>query len=302
MKQLLTVINESKEVADLKKYLKNSSDYAFQIAWTIDMLEKNPNRTNVSWVDWIMDWCDNNDVDISDKESCEEHDKKLNCHFWTQLYDEVQAYLKDKDMKHWITAFSKNVAGDWKEHFYDEYIKPYFEKHPDQAPSFMILSYIRDVNNEWLIHYSNQAEKISKEGFKFGVDKLDNLAYSRDNKNGFTKGYNFAFAVKDKNDNGLAYYELAESTYGNEAVLFQASGVDCYHKNDEQNQVIFLGDTAYNLIYLRKNSEKGWYVCSGKDGHPLRYEKRSNKRLRIDQLVSWIIENKNYLYKQLNLR
>lgn len=125
-------------------------------------------------------------------------------------------------------------------------------------PLFVVASYKRDVYNEWLVHMTDNLMGVSNEGFNIGVS-IDELAYTPgrgtpDYKYG--PGYNFAFTANQAD-------EAERSGYGKYCVLFQASGVMIWHYGDEQDQVIFYGPSAKNLIFITRSDESGeWHVDS----------------------------------------
>ena len=170
-------------------------------------------------------------------------------------------------------------------------LAPYADKFIDmvsrsgdtEVPLFVVADYVRDVKNEWLIHMTDNLIGVSHEGFSIGVE-IDELAYTPGR--GTTKwkygpGYNFAFTA----DNA----KYAENTYGKYCVLFQASGVQIYHYGDNEEQVIFYGPSARNLIFIYKDEygdySGSWVIKSEITGRLL---------CHFDDLqgcVNWAIQN-----------
>lgn len=131
-----------------------------------------------------------------------------------------------------------------------------------ELPAWMFVDYIRPVKNEWCIHFGNDAELISQEGFTGGTNDLDNLAYTNAGSKKPTPGYNFAFTI----DNRKVDY----AEYGEEAVIFRTSGVEIYHYGDNENQVIFYGPNAKEFIYISHDGEGGDWCVRGKKGNILK--------------------------------
>lgn len=153
-----------------------------------------------------------------------------------------------------------------------------------EYPTWSFFEYYGIVKNQWLIHFTKDAWSIWKEGFKYGVDDMDKLGLTI-HLSHFDKeygGYNFAYLLSDfekysKNRHGYKY--------GDEAVIFQASGIRLWHHGDEEPQVIFYGDTAKNIIPLTEGEQKRWAVRNVENDKPL-FESEELK-----SIVKWIVDN-----------
>ena len=142
-----------------------------------------------------------------------------------------------------------------------------------EAPAFLFFSRPHLVKNKWLVHFSDNAYNIAKEGFMYGTQELDRLAYSGcgDIYNKYGKGYDFAYEAESATDVFQCLdRHFNTPKYGSEMVLFMASGVEVWHDGDEERQVIFYGPSAKNIIYIRKDVANGseyygdsevWQVC-----------------------------------------
>lgn len=136
-------------------------------------------------------------------------------------------------------------------------------EHPE-SPSWMHMIYRRDVPpDEWLVHLTDDARKLCSEGFKKGVSDPSKLGFTTrihpDERR--REGYNFAFSVDSKSFRG----DVGRGRYGDEAVLFQpgpSGGVEVHHFGDRENQVIFWGPSATNMVCLRK-TDVGWQPLVG---------------------------------------
>ncbi len=154
----------------------------------------------------------------------------------------------------------------------------YFDSHPEL------------VKNQWLIHFTNQAKSIAREGFKYGVGEMEKLGLTTrlgefEKKYG---GYNFAYTLKDFDRYGVSSGSFANKyKYGNDAVLFMASGIKLWHHGDMEPQVIFYGNTARNIIPITHNEEGDWSINSFRDGKQL----YANEKL--NNVVNWIVQNYN---------
>ena len=163
------------------------------------------------------------------------------------------------------------------------------------APSFLYISYEGLVKNQWLIHFTKDAYGIANNGFTQGVDDLSTLGlttYFSDEakKHG---GYNFAYLLSDFSQYGSEGYGWK---YGDECVVFRASGIEVQHHSDQEPQVIFYGNTAKDIVPLIKGEyqtgkdeyEDGWctpenYYCSED----------------LEEIVQWVTENFNQYKKHL---
>lgn len=149
---------------------------------------------------------------------------------------------------------------------------------------------IQIIKNEWLIHFTEKgnAYDIAKDGFTIGVDEIDKLGLTThlsqiDKEYG---GFNFAYTIDDfkgyAKSGGLG--SRYEYKYGNEAVLFQASGVRTWHYGDEEHQTIFYGSTAKNIIPITSGHDSSWAI----------YHINGNILFENDDLervVDWVLTN-----------
>ena len=169
--------------------------------------------------------------------------------------------------------------------------------------SFEKMDYIRDVKNEWLIHFTHSSEDIRKEGFTKGVysdwDYRNMLLATLFLRNEYEEeeGYNFAYSLKG-NDYLNTASNLDNYYYGKECVIFQASGVEIYHQGDKDKQVIFWGPSAKNIISI-KQEDGNWYIKSIKTNRKLIISK--NQELPLKNVISWCIKNIQQYRKQLGL-
>ncbi len=138
----------------------------------------------------------------------------------------------------------------------------------------------------WLIHFSDSAYYVWKEGFKHGIDDYQRLGLTTHYTDSAKKrgGYNFAFEIGNERD-----IASGSQKYGSGAVMFQSAGVEAYHYGDEEHQVIFYGKHVKpsSIIYLYQ--EDGlWHVCaargSGNRGWLYRHED-------INNVTGWVAEN-----------
>jgi len=166
---------------------------------------------------------------------------------------------------------------------------------PDQEyPAWSFFGSPSLVKNQWMIHFTNDAYAIESQGFKYGVDDYTKLGLTTslgefDKKYG---GYNFAYLISEFN----RYYRSNHgygNKYGNEAVIFRASGLRLWHHGDEEPQVIFYGKTATNIMAIEEGENKQFAIKSKKTGRIL-FESDDLKTI-----VFWIEKNYDQYRKHL---
>jgi hypothetical protein len=191
--------------------------------------------------------------------------------------DELQEYEPDAFYK--LSEADQKACGEW--------CVEYLMQHdPAEAPSTAHF----DVRNKklldretWLVHFSDRAHDIARNGFTIGMDQMDQLGLTTWFKDAAKKygGYNFAF-LADSRD---AIYAAYKHKYGSDAVLFQNSGVHVHHWGDEEDQVIFWGrDVNPADIVLLSRDGDVWTVNSI-DG------RRDPFQGKYQECVDWVMKN-----------
>lgn len=142
------------------------------------------------------------------------------------------------------------------------------QAEPAEAPSWAYL----DLNvkrllpaSTWLVHWTDDARSIAAKGFKHGLSDVTRLGLTKHFNDSAKKfgGYNFAFKASDVEDS---------SSYGSELVVFQSSGVECYHSGDEEDQVVFWGGSITSkpvAIVSDPDADDGKFVVLGANGEPV---------------------------------
>lgn len=210
--------------------------------------------------------------------------------------EEVDMFDNNIELMTWLEHNDRETYDAFAEYLYKK-IKNY--TLPIEDAEYPAWSYFDGdpelVKNQWLIHFTNNADDIAKKGFKFGVDDMTKLGLTThlgefDKKYG---GYNFAYLLSDFTRYGRrGHYSTQEYKYGKEAVVFNASGIKVWHYGDEEPQVIFYGNTARNIIPITSGNNKD-YAIYGKNGRIL-FE---NDDLPV--VVQWLINNYQQYRKAL---
>lgn len=195
----------------------------------------------------------------------------------------------------WLEENNKEVYLEYGKWLLEKINKFGLDIHESDYPAW---AYFDDspsiVKNDWLIHFTSKgASHIAKEGFKYGINDYTKLGLTTsmgDIEKEFG-GYNFAYTIDDFER--YAYAGNQEYKYGDEAVLFRASGIRTYHFGDEEYQTIFYGNTATNIIPILEGETLRWGVYN-KKGYRLIYESDN-----LEKVVNWIIKNYDQYRKQL---
>lgn len=209
----------------------------------------------------------------------------------------IEEEYDDLELIYWVEKNNKQLFNDFGEYLYNKISDNELPIPEEEYPAW---AYFDDnptiLKNQWLIHFTNDADGISKEGFKYGVDDMTKLGLTTrlgefEKKYG---GYNFAYTINDF----PKYYQRCYTKgggckYGNEAVVFNASGIKLWHHGDGEPQVIFYGNTARNIIPIT-SGENNDYAIYSKDGKLL-YENDD-----IIKVVNWLIKNYRQYSKQIH--
>ncbi|MFW5847578.1 MAG: hypothetical protein ACOCVF_01480 [bacterium] len=185
----------------------------------------------------------------------------------------------------WLENKYNNIFLQYGKYLFEK-IKNYsLDIFDSEYPTWSFFSNPDLVKNQWLIHFTHDAESIAREGFTMGVDDINMLGlttYLSDSSKKYG-GYNFAYTINDF----LKYNNASRNNlkYGEEVVLFTASGLRLFHYGDDEYQVIFYGSTAKNIIPIQEGEELAWGV----------YNSATSQLIQefdeLDKMVSWCIHN-----------
>ena len=180
------------------------------------------------------------------------------------------------------------------------------QNDPVEAPTSAYLS-LQNKNkplikrSTWLIHFTDEPESIATEGFNIGVADQNKLGLTTyiSNKS-YEKsygGYNFAFIANSRDAKNATGYR---QKYAKHAVMFQNSGVHCWHNSDEENQIIFWGaDVNPRDIIVLKHLDD-WTVM-GKTIYKGNYTSFDKELYAgdFDKCVEWVMKNYQQYRKTL---
>ena len=153
---------------------------------------------------------------------------------------------------------------------------PYIYAYAEELPAWFFMDFIRVVKNEWCIHFTGDANNIARKGFTGGTPEVEDIAYTNAGREKHSAGYDFAFLIDDSS--------VDFNGYGDEAVIFRASGVLLLHYGDEQRQVVFWGPSVKELIPIKKDDYSSDWVIEGLNGQIFATGKPS-------ELADWATDN-----------
>ena len=211
---------------------------------------------------------------------------------------------QDESIDEYLDKRMSKIRNDFKTKNYDE--SSGFSWSDDAEDGKEI------VHNEWMIHFSNDAPKISHEGFTQGNDyegKLKSATYRRGKTEG---GYNYAYLASDviehKYWSFLNYLKDRQTPF----VMFKGNGYRFHHEQDGEEQVV-LNNVQSGTKVLIMSLYDQWCVLSTtdpdwkdrkKDINPKPEDKRfamNNTRNildgviysddDIDKVIKWVMTN-----------
>jgi len=183
-------------------------------------------------------------------------------------YDELyQLQLNDEQEKAWELCYKIDAWLDKNPDVKEQAGEAMASGMPTQAPTWAFLTLNRKSllpPATWLVHWTNDAVSISREGFTHGVHDITVLGLTtyRSKASKAFGGYNFAFLATDSDA------ENDDRKYGSECVIFQSSGVECYHAGDEEDQIIFWGSSITTKPIAIVEGDEGKMVVLKADGSP----------------------------------
>lgn len=220
---------------------------------------------------------------------------------------------QDEAIDEYLDKRMSKIRNDFKKRNYDE------------ASGFAWSDDAEDgkeiVHNEWMVHFSDYADKIAKEGFTKGNDydgKLKSATYQRGKTEG---GYNYAYLASDvigsKGSKFLDYLKERETPF----VMFKGNGYRFHHNQDEEDQVVLNNIQKGTMVFVRRFYDQ-WCVLSTanpnwknrtKDINPKPEDERFamyNPRNiiegilysddDIDKVIKWVMNNFDQYHNKIN--
>lgn len=159
------------------------------------------------------------------------------------------------------------------------------------------MDYSKPLVNKWLVHFSNNADSIFMNGFKYGNEDMSKLGLT---DSGSTKGKNhgeylFAYDMDDANKYGASSGRHGKFKYGNSAVAFIGSGIKFWHHSDEEPQVVFDRHTIQGCFLIEKGDverddtrDDAWNITGHLPGR--KYRVIATKET-FDEALEWCRDN-----------
>ena len=117
------------------------------------------------------------------------------------------------------------------------------------------------VHDEWMVHFSDYADKIAKEGFTKGNDYEGNLKSATYQRGKTEGGYNYAYLASDviggKGYKFLDYLKERETPF----VMFKGNGYRFHHNQDEEDQVVLNNIQKGTMVFVRRLYDQ-WCVLA----------------------------------------
>lgn len=204
--------------------------------------------------------------------------------------EEVDMFDSDMELMTWLEHNNREIYDAFADYLYNKIEASELPISDAEYPAWTYFDNNPQViKNQWLIHFTQDANAIVRDGFKYGVDDITKLGLTThlgefDKKYG---GYNFAYTLNDFQKYGTSSYgnwTKSGYKYGKEAVIFKASGIKVWHHGDGEPQVIFYGNTATNIIPITRGVNAEWGIY-GKRGRPLFEDDKLTK------VVDWLTNN-----------
>lgn len=255
----------SNEIIYLAKYLRMSDE------------AKAENLTYTFSYEFLDFW---NDFDYEEEGVSEEEYEKIN-KMIEEYQDEIYSVVDE------LRESNPNIVQAYGEWLFENLENGKDFGDPYRLPSWYYMEYVSSFRNGWLIHFTDNAMDVAEAGFKYGMEDMTQLGLTTwMNNDSFDKkygGYNFAYMLDRR---------MKEDAYGNEAVMFRASGIEVYHNGDEEYQAIFKGTEARNRVPIL-HSKGEYYVNDLVSG------RRIYSADDIDKVTAWVVENFVQYHKRI---
>ena len=220
---------------------------------------------------------------------------------------------QDEAIDEYLDKRMSKIRNDFKKRNYDE------------ASGFAWSDDAEDgkeiVHDEWMVHFSDYADKIAKEGFTKGNDydgKLKSATYQRGKTEG---GYNYAYLASDvigsKGSKFLDYLKERETPF----VMFKGNGYRFHHNQDEEDQVVLNNIQKGTMVFVRRFYDQ-WCVLSTANPNWKNRTKDINPRPEderfamynprniiegilysdddIDKVIKWVMNNFDQYHNKIN--
>jgi len=156
------------------------------------------------------------------------------------------------------------------------------EREVIDQPAYMTMGYSEYVKPTWLVHFTDDAASIERNGFEYGHEEFEGLhltTWYGENTRRRNPGYNFAFRVFTTE----AVSAADTQKYGKEAVIFWGSGVEVEHYGDMERQIIIWGPSVNKRLIFPITKEYDEWVAQEYD--------QVFKKGDFEDVVNWVVNH-----------
>ena len=183
---------------------------------------------------------------------------------------------KEFDSYEWIENASKMQLAA-----FEEFVNDNVGDQGYDSPAYQSVSYDGMSRPKWQIHFTDDPEYVSEEGFQIGHPEIEGVHLTTYNKSD-SPGYNFSFDVNERG--------TYNKNYGKHAVVFFSGGIETTHYGDEERQNIFWGPNVDpRMIFPIWNDGGDWTIVDSNGREVFTSE-------NIQDCVNWIQTNWTQLY------
>jgi hypothetical protein len=276
----------NKRISVLNEYVTNSELYLRDY---LAMTKKEKIESLPPLYHWFFD-----DFLIETDTDFDKPQKIIQSNYADEPEEYVDMFDDTSELVNWLEYNNKEIYNSFANYLYNKIESFTLPIDDSEYPAWVYFSDDpKIIKNQWLIHFTNNANDIAKDGFKYGIDDVEKLGLTVyfsefDKKYG---GYNFSYLVSDFPKYAKGY--RGDYKYGKQAVVFKASGIRVWHNGDQEYQVIFYGNTATNIIPIITGRESKWGIYNK---NRLLFENDS-----LEKVVQWLTNNfeqyrKNFKY------
>lgn len=212
-------------------------------------------------------------------------------------YGQIELSFNDSyELVEHLEEINHKIYAQFADYLYQKIIWHELPIPDSEYPAWTYFSEPSLVKNQWLLHFTDYADKIASEGFNKGVDDMTKLGLTTqiDEFDKELGGYNFAYTLEDFRKYAYNPNRPKGYKYGGEAVIFRASGIKSWHNSDDEYQVIFYGNTAKDIIPITEGLEDDWSLRDKRTDDIL-FESND-----LEDVVDWLVDNYAQYRKRLH--
>ena len=136
---------------------------------------------------------------------------------------------------------TKRLGQAWLDAQAEGWRRDLMQDDPATAPSCLFFDTPTILKNAWLIHFTDHANAIARQGFTRGLDDPRSIGLTTHFTSRAKTKPGYVFAYRPEDVRRYAFRSSGSTRYGREAVLFRADAIVAYHHSDEEPQAISWG-------------------------------------------------------------